>query len=219
MRIEHDKPGAPCVKKYASLSKEFGNKAICLASRIYQSKKIKELKAKNEDPQTFKAEFDAITDKSCICNGLGTSVLLINKMSTKIEGKAVAVCPGPNAAYFSEIVSLQRMTDHIYGRANIIKRTDRPHMFVKELGLYIEYLGRKIEETPGPFTNKQIEYFHEFISNLKDGINYYRKLFSEKFSSGKNMLNELLRAESTIGKLDGKLMQQALPTNGSQGIN
>ena len=209
-RIILDKPGAPCVKKYASLSKEFGNKAICLASRIYQRKKIKELEAKNPDPQTFKTEFEAITDKSCICNGLGTSVLLINKMDTRIEGKAVAVCPGPNAAYFSEIVSLQKMTDHIYGRVNIIKRKDRPHMFVKELGLYIEYLGKKIEETAGQSTIKQIEYLSEFTSNLKHGIEYYRNLFSEKFPAQRKMQCELNSAEEVVKGFDGKLRQIAI---------
>jgi hypothetical protein len=199
-RIELEKPGAQCVKKYASLSKEYGNKAICLASRIYQRKKIKELEAKNEDPQNFKAEFDAITDKSCICNGLGTSVLLIHKMDTKLEGKAVAVCPGPNLAYFSEIVSLQRMTDHIYGRTNIIKRTDRPHMFIKELALYLDYLHKKMEETAKPFTVKQVDYFNEFAKNLKEGILYYQKLFSDKAIAGKNALDELTKAQVRIGE-------------------
>jgi hypothetical protein len=200
-RIELAKPGAQCVKKYASLSKEYGNKAICLASRIYQRKKIKELEAKNEDPQSFKSEFDAITDKSCICNGLGTSVLLIHKMDTRLEGKAVAVCPGPNLAYFSEIVSLQRMTDHIYGRTNIIKRTDRPHMFIKELGLYLDYLHRKMKETTRPFTAKQVEYFNEFACNMKEGISYYRKLFAGKVFAGKNLNNELNKAETKINEL------------------
>ncbi len=210
-RIELAKPGATCVKKYASLSKEYGNKAICLASRVYQRKKIQELDASNEDPETYKAKFEAITDKSCICNGLGTSVLLINKMNTKLEGKAVAVCPGPNAAYFTEIVSLQRMTDHIYGRANIIKRTDRPHMFIKELGLYLEYLSNKMEETAKPFTAKQIEYFNEFASNLKDGIRYYQKLFAEKVFAGKQLQSELALAENTISEFDKNLLLQALP--------
>ncbi len=210
-RIELAKPGAACVKKYASLSKEYGNKAICLASRVYQRKKIKELDSIKMDPEAYKAQFEAITDKSCICNGLGTSVLLINKMDTKLEGKAVAVCPGPNAAYFDEIVSLQRMTDHIYGRANIIKRTDRPHMFIKELGLYLEYLSNKMEETAKPFTAKQIEYFNEFAANLKDGIRYYQKLFSEKVFSGKQLQSELALAENTISEFDKNLLQQALP--------
>ncbi|MCB8995244.1 MAG: hypothetical protein H6538_06535 [Bacteroidales bacterium] len=189
--ISLEKPGAQCVKKYASLSKEFGNKAICLASRIYQRKKIKELDEKIQDPTEYKHEFDAITQKSCICNGLGTSVLLMNHMDTKIEGKAVAVCPGPNLAYFSEVVSLQRMTDHIYGRTNLISRKDRPHMFIKELGLYIDYLRQKMAEAPKPYSLKQTQYFDEFISNLKNGMQYYQKLFSEKITGGKNILEGL----------------------------
>jgi hypothetical protein len=199
--IDAGKPGAPCVKKYASLSKEFGDKAICLASRIYQRKKIKDLETIKDDKQAYKAEFDAITEKSCICNGLGTSVLLVNKMDTKYEGKAVAVCPGPNAAYFSEIVSLRKMADHIYGRTNIIKRTDRPHMFIKELGLYLDYLSQKMEETAKPFTAKQTEYFSAFADNMKAGIQYYHKLFSARVFSGKGLQSDLAKAEDRISEL------------------
>jgi hypothetical protein len=209
--IDLGKPGAPCVKKYASLSKEFSDRAICLASRIYQRKKINELDSNKLDQQEYKAEFDSITEKSCICNGLGTSILLINKMDTKYEGKAVAVCPGPNAAYFSEIVSLQTMTDHIYGRVNIIKRNDRPHMFVKEIGLYLDYLGAKIEETSKPLTTKQSEYFREFMQNMKEGIAYYHKLFSNKYFAGKNFSKELQKAENKIGKLTNQLETSPLP--------
>jgi hypothetical protein len=209
--IDIGKPGAPCVKKYASLSKEYSDKAICLASRIYQRKKIKDLDARQVDPQTYKAEFDALTEKSCICNGLGTSVLLIHKMDTKYEGKAVAVCPGPNIAYFSEIVSLQKMADHIYGRVNIIKRTDRPHMFIKEIGLYLDYLSSKIEESAKPLTSKQVEYFNEFVRNMKDGIRYYQTLFSSKVFAGKNLKTDLKKAETKIGELVSQYEAHAAP--------
>ncbi len=199
--IDLGKPGAPCVKKYASLSKEYTDRAICLASREYQRKKIKDLESKNLGKAEFKAEFDTITEKSCICNGLGTSILLIHKMDTKYEGNAVAVCPGPNIAYFSEIVSLRKMVDHIYGRTNIIKRNDRPNMFIKEIGLYLDYLSSKIEESAKPITAKQIEYFNEFTRNMKEGIAYYRKMFSSKMFAGKDIHSELIKAENKIENL------------------
>jgi len=205
--IDIGKPGAPCVKKYASLSKEYSDKAICLASRVYQRKKIQDLDAKNLSPNLYKAEFDQITEKSCICNGLGTSVLILNNMSTKYEGHAVAVCPGPNIAYFSEVVSLRKMADHIYGRTNIIKRNDRPHMFVKEIGLYLDYLGNKIEETAKPFTAKQHEYFNEFTKNMKDGIEYYRGFFSKIVTKEKTISADLSKAESKIEELLAQIEQ------------
>lgn len=196
--ISQQNPGALCVKKYASLSKEFGQKAICVASRIYQRKKIKELDDKNINAEAYQAEYNSITEKSCICNGLGTSVLIYNGMNTRIEGNEVALCPGPNAAYFSEIVSLEKMTDHIYGRTNIIKRNDRPHVFIKELELYVDYLSKKIKETTFPMTEKQSEHYVEFISNLKNGIDYYRKLIPEKIRESKDILAALMTIEKKL---------------------
>ena len=60
-------------------------------------------------------------------------------IDTKKGGIGVSVCPGPNMAYFSEVVSLKKMVDHIYGKINIMMRKDRPNLFIKELGLYIDY--------------------------------------------------------------------------------
>jgi hypothetical protein len=124
-------------------------------------------------------EFDAIVDKSCICVGLGTAALIVNNLSTKVEGPGVSVCPGPNIAYYDKIVSLKTMADHIYGRTNIMTHPARPHMFVKELKLYIDYLKTQIAETPFPFTDKQIKYFGEFEKNLRDGIAYYKNLYTD----------------------------------------
>ena len=71
--------------------------------------------------------------------GLGTSALLKNNLETKVEGKGVSICPGPNLAYFSRIMSLKEITDHIYGRLNFVTRSDRPNMFIKELKIYRLY--------------------------------------------------------------------------------
>ena len=185
--IDAGKPGSACIKKYANLNKEFTERAICVASRQYQKRKITELNSIGLNEDEYKKAFDVIVEKSCICNGLGTSVLIKNKMNTRLEGNTVAVCPGPNIAYFSEIVPLQRMVDHIYGRTNLIKRTDRPNMFLKELDIYIAYFANKLNESEQAMTGKQLEYFEEFQKNLNDGIEYYKNLFSEsQFNLGEN---------------------------------
>ena len=38
------------------------------------------------------------------------------------------------------------MVNHIYGRFNQLIHPDRPHMFIQELILYINYLRDEIEE-------------------------------------------------------------------------
>ena len=83
------------------------------------------------------------------------------------------------------------MVDHIYGRSNVISRTDRPNMFIKELSLYIDFIKKKIENTSALATTKDKENLFHFIANLKDGINYYEDLFLEikdKFQIHKNAL-------------------------------
>ena len=71
------------------------------------------------------------------------------------------------------------MTDHIYGRLNVINRKERPHMFIKELHIYIQYLRTKMEELKNSTSSKQEQYAATFADNLKDGISYYQKLFDE----------------------------------------
>ncbi len=144
--IEKGRPGSSCPKKYLVSNKEFTEKNICTASRQYQHLKLKELDNEGVSPDEYQNKFEKIVDKSCICVGLGTSSLLVNNLDTKVEGDGVSVCPGPNIAYFSRIMSLKEITDHIYGRSNMITRTDRPNMFIKELKIYADFVKNKIEE-------------------------------------------------------------------------
>jgi hypothetical protein len=46
--------------------------------------------------------------------------------------EAVAICPGPNLAYFSKVVPLRTMVDHIYGSTFTAEREPRSHMFINE---------------------------------------------------------------------------------------
>jgi hypothetical protein len=175
--IVKGKPGSPCHKKFLALNKEFTKKSICESSQQYQYLKLKELDKENPSSK-YQIKYDEIVEKSCICVGLGTSALLVNNLDTRIERDGVSVCPGPNLAYFSKIMSLKEITDHIYGRTNMITRTDRPNMFIKELNIYIDFLKNKIEETRVSMTIIQERYLLTFVKNLKEGIDYYYRLFT-----------------------------------------
>jgi hypothetical protein len=176
-RIADGKPGSSCSKKYAALSNEFSDKTICTASRHYQTLKLKELSKASLSAEEYLDHYNKIVGKSCICVGLGTSCLIANKLDNKIEGNGVSVCPGPNLAYFSRAMSLKDITNHIYGRANLMHRKDRPHMFVKELAIYIDYLKQKIEELQDISDERNRRYLIEFVNNLLAGSNYYLELF------------------------------------------
>ncbi len=200
--IARGKPGSSCPNKHAAINKEFTEQSICTASRQYQFLKLKELDDEGVSPEEYQKRFKDITDKSCICVGLGTSALLVHNLDTKIEGPGVSVCPGPNMAYFSKIMSLKEITDHIYGRINVITRTDRPNMFIKELKIYIDYLKNKIDETRVSMSEKQEKYLLTFANNLQEGADYYHTLFSDVkdvFEDTKaHILNELDANMKTI---------------------
>ena len=98
------------------------------------------------DEIEYKKRFDAIVVKACICHDLGQPALTNNAIATKVPG-FTAVCPGPNLAYFSKIATLKEMTDHIYGRINLLNDTPRPNMFIKELGMYVDYLKKDITKS------------------------------------------------------------------------
>lgn len=175
--IDKDRPGSSCPKKFVALNKDYSEKGLCTASRQYQHLKIKELDALNLTEKEYTGKFNKITEKSCTCVGLGTSALLAYGLDTKTEGTGVSICPGPNMAYYSKIMTLKEMVDHIYGRGNVITRTDRPHMFIKELGIYLDYLKNRIEESRESMNKKQEKYLLTFTHNLNEGITYYLHLF------------------------------------------
>lgn len=175
-RIEKGKPGSPCYNKYLTFNTEFTEKPICTASREYQRLKIKQLKEQDLADDVLTKEIEKITEKECICQGLGTPVFLKNKIPSPHKLKSVSICPGPNLAYFSNVFSLHEMIDHIYGRRNILNSLPRPHMFINELVLYIDYLRKEISQSISSITQKKIAYLNSFRSNLLSGIGYYRQL-------------------------------------------
>ncbi len=204
--IEKGKPGSSCPNKFLTFNSEFTNKPICTASYRYQNLKRKEIETKNFSLDEYNKKYSEIVDKSCICVGLGTSALLANGIETKVEGKGVSVCPGPNMAHFYKPVSLKDMVNHIYGNINILDSKTRPNMFIKEITMYIDYLKNRINKTQKPFTDKQIKYFDTFKNNLMNGIEYYRELTSNiriKYQNIKaDITKELKRTEDKLRNID-----------------
>lgn len=175
-RIAKGRPGSPCYKEFLSTDTEFTATPICTASRQYQDLKIKQLKGMGLSDGAYARALERITEKDCLCEGLGAGALLKAGLTPAHKLEAVAICPGPNLAYFSKVVPLRTMVDHIYGRISLLNTTDRPHMFIKELMLYVQYLAREIAEVREAMTTKQHRYIETFRSNLLSGIRYYEDL-------------------------------------------
>ena len=177
LRISNGKPGSPCTEKHLVNNTEFTKEPICTASHKYQKLKIAQLQSLKLAEPEYKKQLNDVLDKECLCIGLSNAAA-INYNQTFIKKlDSVTVCPGPNIANFSEVVSLQTMAGHIYGRENILAGTNRPHMFIKELHLYIDYLKEQLEGDDQPETfSKKKKYYTSFYQNLREGISYYRKL-------------------------------------------
>ena len=207
-KVDDGRPGSVCPKEYLSSNIEFTDTSICTASRQYQRKKIKELDKEHVSKEEYKNRFQKIIEKSCLCVGLSTPALINNKIET--GGKdGVSVCPGPNMAYFSKLMKLKEITDHIYGRANLLSNNNRPNMYIKELSLYLDYLKNKIDETSSSLNKKQEKYLLNFSKNLDEGINYYQGIFENakgKFDGTKeNILAELKSSKASLKNLQQKI--------------
>jgi hypothetical protein len=199
-RIENDRPGSPCTKKFLCTNTEFTDKPICTASREYQNLKIKQLDGLNlPGPERDKA-FNTITEKICLCEGLCSSVYLKYDIAKPKENIAVAICPGPNLAYFKRTFSLDEMVGHIYGKLDLLKNINRPHVFIKELELYVNYLQKDIQQNLLCLTDKKRNQLLKFKEQLLNGINYYKTLFSEVLTMSLNTKEQLQAFENLLTK-------------------
>ena len=138
----------------------------------------------------------------------------MNNLEHRIEGNTVSVCPGPNLAYFSKKATLKEMVDHIYGRINLITNENRPHVFVKELLIYVKFLKGQILESETPIGDKQITYFSQFKDNLIQGIDYYLSLAVKMKDESKQRLIEFEKELKKIKNIVHGISYSNLETAG-----
>jgi hypothetical protein len=201
-RIDRGMPGSPCTEKHLVNNTEFTEEPICTASAKYQKLKINQLKSLKLPAKQYEQELQTVLDKECLCVGLSNSAAINYDQTFLKKLTTVTICPGPNIEYFSRTVSLQEMPDHIYGRTNIITEKNRPHFFINELFIYIDYVKKQYENEAENLDAKRQKYFLNFHNNLLSGINYYREIgnpaneFSEHDTQ--NFNEQLNKAESAL---------------------
>lgn len=177
-RIDRDRPGSPCTEKLLESNTEFTETTICTASTKYQKLKLEQLKTLDLPELEYNRQVEDVLAKECLCIGLSNAAPIAYDEPFLKKLKAVTICPGPNIANFSKVASLQEMTDHIYGRKNIMQNPNRSSMFMTELKLYVDYLKKEIERTISP-TTRDFKSWEKFSNNLLDGIEHYGALLSD----------------------------------------
>jgi hypothetical protein len=181
--IEAGSPGSPCPKGFLSVNTEFTDVAICKASKRYIKAKLKEIEEQNLEPEAKEKALDKVLTKSCICHHLGNGAL-ISLGEAEVGNAPQAICPGPNIAWFTREYSLEEMVAHIYGEGETLTPPERPHMFAKEISMYVEYFESLCNDFDG--TAERKKYLATFADNLRSGMEYCRAVSKQVFE-GENL--------------------------------
>lgn len=201
-KIAEGKPGSPCPEKLLQFNTEFTEKPICAASQRYQSLKLEQLKGMQLPEAEYEKKKAEVLAKDCLCVGLSNAASLSYNAPFLKKQQEVNVCPGPNIANFSSIVSLEKMTDHIYGRTDLLTNKQRPHVFIAELKIYISYLKEQLIKGEGDAVEpKRKSYYQTFLQNMGDAIRYYQQLLNDAVITHKTFGQSLKQAESEIAAI------------------
>jgi hypothetical protein len=172
-RIESGKPGSPCPRGYLKSSTEFTPHAICTASQDFQGRKLGAIAGSDVEAHLQSALRQGVLAKACICYELSGGAVTKNRLGSPVS---TAICPGPAIADYDRCATLEEMVGHIYGRLSLTANPERPHMFVRELMLYMDFLKGELEKNAQGLIKRTAKYFDEFRENLQAGIEYNRQL-------------------------------------------
>ncbi|MDR9410710.1 MAG: hypothetical protein RI573_17840, partial [Balneolaceae bacterium] len=96
-----------------------------------------------------------------------------------------SICPGPNIAWFNREYTLDEMVDHINGRGESLVPKERPHMFAKELVMYVDYISELsiLSDPEGPEWKKLLR----MRKNLETGMDLCLEIANGNSYEGENL--------------------------------
>jgi len=169
-RVAEGKPGSPCPKSILVSNTKFTEKPICLASREYQKTKLKEIEMMDISADEKAKLCKKVVEKTCICDHLGNGALITLGIAEEKKSPQ-SICPGPNIEWFGKFYTLAEMVDHIYGRGLSLVSSKRPHMFAKEIVMYVDYFKALLE----------------FKNNLEAGLDFCLEIADKTPYPGENL--------------------------------
>lgn len=192
--IDKGTPGSKCPKKFLVTNTEFTDNPICTASAEYQILKINQIQESDLPTEEKEIEKERVMEKTCLCNNLGVGAMINLGILKPTYGRQ-EICPGPNIAWFNRKYTLDEMVDHIYGRGESLVPAERPHMFAKELVMYVDYLENLLSNTdPGDAGYNKLK---KMKKNLEDGMDECLELSTQKPYKNENLesLNETVHSQ------------------------
>lgn len=183
-RIEKDKPGSPCPKGFLEANTEFTENPICTASNQYQLLKLDQINQSEADEAEKERRREKVLEKACLCDHLGNGALI--DLGILAEHRAPqAICPGPNIAWFSGEYTLQEMVDHIYGQSESLVPEERPHMFAKEMVMYVDYFEELVDQSEG--SKGDVKKLGRFKKNLEQGMDLCLEISGQQAYENENL--------------------------------
>jgi len=182
--VAKGRPGSPCPKHFLVSNTEFTETPICLASRKYQKKKLEKIMNMGISGSEKERLCQEIVGKTCICDHLGNGALIALGIAQE-NSAPQSICPGPNIAWFDKAYTLKEMVDHIYGRGPSLVSSERPHMFAKEIVMYVDYFENQVAHCT--YTPKDIKTLKEFKKNLEEGMDLCLSIAQKQPYQGENL--------------------------------
>jgi hypothetical protein len=200
-KINEGKPGSACPKGFLVSNTEFSIKPICTASKGFQGQKLKALQKNEESLSEKQLEMtkDLALSKACICHDLAGGAT----RRLHIDGNiTTAICAGPNVINYNRELTFEELVNHIYNRGpSVVSEADRPHMFIREAELYIDYYAREKIKTEMGIKKLKPEYFTDYKNNLMAGMKYYDEMIphlkekeQNSFKKGLQVLKNTIEA-------------------------
>lgn len=184
--IEKGKPGSKCPKGFLVSNTEFTENPICTASAEYQLLKINQIRENEElNEEQREDQINRVLEKTCLCTNLGTGSLIRLGIMKPSYGRQ-EICPGPNVAWFNREYSLDEMVNHIYGRHESLVPDERPHMFAKELTMYVDYLEELAKQTADDDKGGQNK-LRKIRENLEEGMEFCLEIAGTAANPGENL--------------------------------
>lgn len=139
-----------------------------------------------------------VVEKTCICDYLENGALITLGIA-KEKNSPQSICPGPNIEWFCKFYALKEMVDHIYGRGPSLVSSERPHMFAKEIVLYVEYFEKMVADSS--LTPDAIKALLEFKNNLEAGLDFCLEIAHKPPYPGENLASILVFVERERARL------------------
>jgi len=183
-QIKKGKPGSSCPKEFLVSNTEFTENPICTASSEYQLLKLNQIEESELQERKKERAKEKVLAKTCLCTNLGTGSLIRLEIIKPSYGRQ-AICPGPNIAWFDREYSLDEMVDHIYGRVESLVPVERPHMFAKEINMYVDYIS-ELAIIAGD-EEQEWKKLNKMRKNLEKGMDFCLEISSTDAYSGENL--------------------------------